>query len=90
MTEQHAPQTSPLSEADPQSLDELFSRLDQHITLNTLRSASACGDLDAVVRELRRQRAAWAKAEAEGKVRAPKATKATPKIQTTLDDLGLD
>lgn len=83
------PAPSPLSEADPTSLDELFSRLDAHITLNTLRGPAAQGDLDAIVRELRRQRAAWAKAEAEGKTRAPRA-KATPKVSTNLADLGLD
>lgn len=89
MTEQTQQPTSPLSEADPRSLDELFARLDQHITLNTLRGPAATADLDAVVSELRRQRAAWARAEAEGKTRAPRA-KATPRVSTSLGDLGLE
>ncbi len=81
------PPTSPLREADPQSLDELFARLDSHIAARTLNLPNAQRDLASVVTELRRQREAWARAEASGATRAPKAKKVDV---TTLGDLGLD
>ena len=80
---------SPLAEAEVGSLDELFARLDGHIQARTLNLPNAQKDLASVVIELRRQREAWAKAEASGATRAPKAKKA-PTTTTTLDDLGLD
>ena len=47
-------------------------------------------DLASVVTELRRQREAWAKAEASGATRAPRGPKRAPQAATTIDDLGLD
>jgi hypothetical protein len=80
---------SPLAEAEVGSLDELFARLDGHIQARTLNLPNAQRDLASVVTELRRQREAWAKAEASGATRAPKPKKA-PQAATTIDDLGLD
>lgn len=69
---------NPLAEANPQSLQELFSR----DPLLLSRS-----DLLTISTELRRQRVAWAKAEARGQ-RAPKAPK-TQSGPVDLEDLGL-
>lgn len=88
MSEQPATQSSPLAEAEPANLDELFARLDGHIAQRTLRSPEALKIADTVVAELRRQRAAWAQAEASGARRAP-ATKRTSAAKTSLQDLGL-
>lgn len=69
-----------MEQAQPQSLDELFSRgadwTDQ--------------ELDVIIAELRRQRATWAQAEAQGKRSAPKSgpkTQADPGL--SIEDLGL-
>lgn len=87
-----SPGESPLTEADPASLEELFSRLDGHIQARTLNLPNASKTLDGVIAELRRQREAWAKAEASGATRAPRAKKAqgAGSAKTTLGDLGLD
>ena len=82
------PIQSPLSEAEPASLDELFQRLDSHIAARTLNLPGAQKSLDLVIAELRRQRAAWQAAEASGATKAPRAKKVAG-TQTTLDDLGL-
>lgn len=89
MTEQTtAEPASPLAEAEVDSLDVLFARLDGHIAARTLSLPSAQKDLGLVVEELRRQRATWAAAEASGATKAPRVKKAsTP--GTTLVDLGL-
>ena len=91
MTDQgnNATTASPLAEAEVGSLDELFARLDAHIQARTLNLPNAQKDLASVVTELRRQREAWAKAEASGATRAPRAKKVAA-TTTTLDDLGLD
>ena len=90
MTDQgNATSASPLAEAEVGSLDELFARLDGHIQARTLNLPNAQRDLASVVTELRRQRAAWAQAEASGATRAPRAKKVA-QATTTLDDLGLD
>ena len=89
MTETVALQTSPLAEAEVDSLDVLFARLDSHIAARTLSLPNAQKDLGLVVEELRRQRANWAAAEASGATRAPRAKK-TAANATTLGDLGLD
>lgn len=83
------PPPSPLAEADPLSLDELFARFDSHIQARTLGLPPAQADLLAIVSELRKQREAWAVAEASGATKAPRAKKAAPPTTTTLDDLGL-
>ena len=92
MTDQdnNATAASPLAEAEVGSLDELFARLDAHIQARTLNLPNAQKDLASVVTELRRQREAWAKAEASGATRAPRGPKRAPQAATTLDDLGLD
>lgn len=79
---------SPLTEADPQSLDALFSMDPLSLTDK---------DLAVIVRELRKQRERWAAAEAQGKTRAPKAASAPAGAKTkvpastikSLADLGL-
>lgn len=67
---------SPLAEATPDSLDELFRR-------DPLGLSDQ--DLDRIVAELRSRRAIWAKAEAEGKTKAPR--KAAAKAELGADDL---
>jgi hypothetical protein len=81
--------TSPLAEAIPESLDELFSR-------DPLQLAEP--DIDKIVARLRAERANWDKEQAitagkppRAKAGAAKATKATPvklDAKMTLDDLG--
>jgi len=66
---------SPLAEASPKSLDELFST-------DPLKLSDS--DVDAIIAELRRKRALWAKSEAEGR-KAPR----TKKDEATLEDLSL-
>lgn len=70
-------ETSPLAEARPTSLDELFSR--DPLDLQDQ-------DISIIITELRKQRALWAAAEAQGKTRAPKGAAPT---NLTLDDLEL-
>lgn len=93
MTEQQpdsaSTSVSPLTEADPTSLDELFARLDSHIAARTLSLPDAQTALASVVAELRRQREAWARAEATGAKRAPKPKRTADEPATTADDLGL-
>ena len=57
--------SSPLAEASPASLDELFAT-------DPLKLRDS--DVDAIILELRRKRALWAKAESEGR-KAPKVKK---------------
>lgn len=59
-----------LLEANPASLEELFSRDPLHLQDQ---------DITRIVEELRRKRANWAKSEAEGK--KPKSTKAEIKAK---------
>lgn len=70
---------TPLAEASPQSLQELFSR----DPLSYSRQ-----DLQTICDELRRQRAAWIKAEARGQ-KAPKAAKTQAGGDINLEELGL-
>jgi hypothetical protein len=87
MTQQ--PNDSPLTEASPDSLDELFARYDLAITQRALASPQAQRDLEAIVAVLRKQREAFAAAEAAGKpIRSRKASTTTQ--ATSLADLGLD
>lgn len=73
---------SPLAEANPASLDELFSRDPLSLSNN---------DIARGVEALRAQRANWKIAEAQGKTKAPKAKKAKPDSAEvgSLDDIGL-
>lgn len=71
---------SPLSEANPQALNEYFSKDALELTDQ---------DIGVVVAELRRQRARWDTAEAGGKKSLPK-EKGGEKAQISLKDLGLD
>lgn len=71
---------SPLEEANAVSLDELFSRDPEGYSSQ---------DIDVIIKELRRQREAFAKAEAAGEA-TPRAKKSTgPKETLSLSDLGL-
>ncbi len=71
---------NPLLEAKIDSLDRIFSDDPLNLTI---------ADRAAAVAALRKQRATWAIAEAEGKTRAPKAkaTATGPKPTLTLSDL---
>lgn len=78
-------QPSPLSEADPKSLDELFAADPLDLTNKNLA---------ALVTELRAHRDHWAKeeseAQAQSRTRRPKKYKAAPpKGSLTLENLGL-
>lgn len=80
---------SPLAEASPESLDELFSR-------DPLKLQTA--DLTRIIETLRTQRQRWRDAELSGATRAPRAAKSAtppaPKTKltpgATLADLGLE
>lgn len=74
--------TSPLAEADPRSLDELMSRDPFKMTQR---------DRMEIITELRRMREVWAKAEAAGAVKAPRAGKAGKPPAGPIDasDLGI-
>jgi hypothetical protein len=82
MAEQNTQAASPLSEADPRSLDELMSRDPFKMTQR---------DHMEIITELRRMREVWAKAEAAGATKAPKAAKAAKPPAGPIDasDLGL-
>ena len=76
---------SPLSEADPRSLDDLYAGDPLGLTDD---------DVDRVCADLRQKRSLWATEEAEaqsqGRRRKPKAFKtAPPKGQLNLGDLGI-
>lgn len=76
---------SPLSEADPRSLDDLYAADPLSLTDD---------DVDKIVSDLRQKRALWAtedaEAQSQGRARRPKAYKsAPPKGQMDLSDLGL-
>lgn len=70
---------NPLAEANPQSLDELFSR-------DPLSYQQQ--DREAIILEMRRYRKLWAQDEAAGKTKASKAPR-EKKPNLSLDDLGL-
>ena len=77
---------SPLSEADPKSLDELFNEDPLDLTKT---------DLATLVAALRSNRDKWAKeeseAQAQGRARRPKVYKdKLPKGQISLSNIGLD
>jgi len=79
-------QPSPLTEADPQSLDIYFN-----LPPEDLAKPEGTLALEKIISAMRLQRARWAQAEAAGKTRLPSAKKA-PKaiaIGVALDDLGL-
>jgi hypothetical protein len=76
---QTEPLPSPLIEASPRSLDEIFSSDPLGLTNQ---------ELSVVVAELRKQALNWAAAEAAGKRSAPK-TKTPVAANVSLDDLGL-
>lgn len=77
------PSISPLAEAVPESLDDLFSKDPLQLTVS---------DRALIVASLREARVRWDLAEASGKRSAPK-LKATPKAaadpKINLEDLGL-
>lgn len=83
-----SPLDSPLLEAAPNSLEELFNRSPFDLT---------DAELDRMVLEYRRLREEWIKAEAQGAVKAPRSPKGTSekvpraaiKVATSLADLGL-
>jgi len=70
---------TPLAEAKPDSIEELFRR-------DPLKMTDA--DVDAVILAMREKRATWAKAEAEGKTRGrkPAAPKGPELDLSDLDD----
>lgn len=74
------PEANPLLEADPASLDHLFSA--DPLTLQDK-------DIEAMIVQYRKQRLLWEAAEAEGKKQAPKSAtaKAAAKAKLSLDDL---
>ena len=75
--------TSPLTTVNPKSLEEIF---------NSAPASLTDEELEIAVVELRRQRAKWQDAEAQGKrVAAPKAPKKTAKelMSLNIDDLGI-
>ena len=79
------PEKSPLSEAEPKSLDDLY-------TADTLSLTD--DDVDKITADLRQKRSLWATEEAEaqsqGRRRKPKAYKTPPpKGQLKLGDLGI-
>jgi len=76
---------SPLSEADPKSLDDLYVADPLALTDN---------DVDKIVDDLRQKKALWesedAAAQSQGRARHPKEYKAPPpKGQLNLGSLGL-
>jgi len=71
------PETTPIAEANPASLDELFSR-------DPLDLADT--DLDKMVAELEAQRLAWESNKPATKVKAEAKTKAKAKL--SLADMG--
>jgi len=79
------PDQSPLSEADPKSLDDLYTADPLTLTDN---------DVDKLVDDLREKKALWenedATAQSQGRARRPKEYKAAPpKGQLDLNSLGL-
>ena len=81
-------QDSPLSEADPQSLEALFSKDPLKYTQQDRRT---------IIDKLIAQRKAWEQAEASGAKSAPRASKGAPKaskpvkgsVEVTFDDLDI-
>jgi hypothetical protein len=76
---------NPLSEANPKSLDEIFSG-------DPSLWATDGPEVRTIVAELRAQAARWAIAEAAGKTRvsSPKLKEPAPKLENiSLDDLEL-
>ena len=77
------PKITPLAEAAPESLDELFSRDPLKLQQQDIRN---------IINQLRDQRARWRAAEASGATRAPKLKSTSPKKAvgtSSLEDLGL-
>lgn len=81
---------SPLSEADPHSLDIYFSRNPREMVREDKERGT--NNIETIVRELRRQREKWKVEEAQGKTRPTKEPKASKvaSAKTTLADLGLE
>jgi len=76
---------SPLTEADPRSLDDLYAADPLGLTND---------DVDKIVSDLRQKRALWEnedkEAQAQGRARRPKTYKEPPpKGQLSLDSLGI-
>lgn len=94
MTDETGVTQSPLAEADPASLDELFQRFDEHIKNRTLNLPAAHTTTDLVrIELLRQQREHWSReAEAGQKPRAKrmKSSSVAAVTQQTLGDIGLD
>lgn len=85
MTQISSPPSTPLAEGKPDALNELMAR--DPLDLKDL-------DIARIVESLRAKRVDWAKAESEGKTKAPKAAKpkvekATGPAPSSIDDLGL-
>lgn len=76
--DQNQDQTSPLREAEPESLNTLFDR--DPLSLTTQ-------EVDYIVQKMREGRERWAKEEAEKASRGKKSKPADPNM--SLDDLGL-
>ena len=72
--------SDPLSEANPKSLDEIFSSDPGSLSEK---------ELSLVVKELREQSARWTIAETAGKKSAPKMPKTSAPVSLSLKDLGL-
>ena len=87
MSDEQNASPSPLTEASPDSLNELFASLDEHINNRTLESAGAKKDIEGVVNALRSERERWLAAEQSGAKKLSKPMKAG---ETTLGDLGLE
>lgn len=66
-------ENSPLAQADPKALDELFSRIDSSLKLNHIPDAS---DVNKVVFVLRQQRQKFLSMEAAKPIRSPAEKKA--------------
>ena len=83
MSQPTAPQVSPLTEADPTSLSELFARDPLELSQR---------DLEVIVTELRAQRARYVAAQAAGQ-KPPRVAKAKEPLakglNLSLDELGL-
>lgn len=80
-----ADQQTPLVEADPKSLDDLYNEDPLNLTDE---------DIDRLTEDMRANRALWEKEEkaaaAEGRARKPKSYKPkVPKGSLSLDDIGL-
>lgn len=72
--------SNPLTEADPRSLEELFSCDPETLT---------DGEISLMVDEFRQQREVWERAEIEGKTKGRRKAAPKPKIDTSSLDLDI-